>query len=53
MNLSIGLGSQLIREAGVRKMKLLSNPVKYNAISGFDLEVVEYISYASDSKKGE
>ena len=45
MNLSVGLGSQLLREAGVRKMRLMSSPVKYNAISGFDLEVVEYVPY--------
>lgn len=45
INLNIGLGSQLLREAGVRKMRLMSSPVKYNAISGFDLEVVEYIPY--------
>ena len=45
MNLSVGLGSQLLREAGVRKMRLMSSPVKYNAISGFDLEVVEYMTY--------
>jgi 3,4-dihydroxy 2-butanone 4-phosphate synthase/GTP cyclohydrolase II len=45
MNLSVGLGSQLIREAGVRRMKLMSNPVKYNAISGFDLEVVDFVSF--------
>ena len=45
MNLSVGLGSQLIREAGVRRMKLMSNPIKYNAISGFDLEVVDFVSY--------
>lgn len=44
-NLSIGLGSQLIREAGVRKMHLMSNPIKYNAISGFDLEVVDFVAY--------
>ena len=51
MNLSIGLGSQLLREAGVRKMRLMSTPIKYNAISGFDLEVVEYIPY--QKKQGE
>lgn len=44
MNLSVGLGSQLLREAGIGKMRLLSSPVKYNAISGFDLEVVEFVS---------
>lgn len=45
MHLNVGLGSQLLREAGVRKMRLMSSPVKYNAISGFDLEVVEFIPY--------
>ena len=45
MNLSVGLGSQLLRAAGIGKMRLLSSPVKYNAISGFDLEVVEYITF--------
>ncbi len=45
MNLSVGLGSQLLREAGIGKMRLLSSPVKYNAISGFDLEVVEYVTF--------
>lgn len=50
MNLSIGLGSQLLRESGVRKMRLMSSPVKYNAISGFDLEVVEFLSYEEKAK---
>ena len=45
MSLNVGLGSQLLRESGIRKMRLMSSPVKYNAISGFDLEVVEFISY--------
>lgn len=41
---TVGAGSQILRDLGVRKMRLLSNPVKFNAISGFDLEVVEYIT---------
>ena len=44
--LKIGTGSQILREIGVKKMRLLSSPVKYAGISGFDLEVVEYIPYA-------
>ena len=40
--LTVGTGSQILRDLGVGKMKLLSYPTKY-AISGFDLEVVEYI----------
>ena len=43
--LTIGTGSQILRELGVQKMRLLSSPVKYAGISGFDLEVVEYIPF--------
>ncbi len=39
----VGAGSQILRDLGVRKMRLLSAPMKFNAISGFDLEVVEYV----------
>lgn len=45
---TVGAGSQILRDLGVRKMRLLSNPVKFNAISGFDLEVVEYITPQAD-----
>jgi|TARA_R100000541_G_scaffold340_28_gene2778 3,4-dihydroxy 2-butanone 4-phosphate synthase/GTP cyclohydrolase II len=40
---TVGAGSQILRDLGVRKMRLLSSPMKFNAISGFDLEVVEYL----------
>lgn len=40
---NIGTGSQILRELGVRKMRLLSSPIKFNALSGFDLEIVEYV----------
>jgi 3,4-dihydroxy 2-butanone 4-phosphate synthase/GTP cyclohydrolase II len=40
--LTVGTGSQILRDVGVGKMRLLSYPTKY-AISGFDLEVVEFI----------
>lgn len=40
--LTVGTGSQILRDVGVGKMRLMSYPTKY-AISGFDLEVVEYI----------
>jgi 3,4-dihydroxy 2-butanone 4-phosphate synthase/GTP cyclohydrolase II len=39
----VGAGSQILRDLGVRKMRLMSSPMKFNAISGFDLEVVEYL----------
>jgi len=41
--LTVGTGSQILRDLGVRKMRLLSSPMKFNAISGFDLEIEEYI----------
>ena len=41
---SVGLGSQILRDLGVRRMRLMSFPTRYNAISGFDLEIVEYIT---------
>lgn len=40
---TVGAGSQILRDLGVRKMRLLSAPMRFNAISGFDLEVVEYL----------
>lgn len=43
--LTIGTGSQILRDLGVQKMRLLSSPVKYSGISGFDLEVTEYIPF--------
>lgn len=40
---NIGTGSQILRELGVRKMRLLSSPMRFNALSGFDLEIEEYV----------
>lgn len=40
---TIGTGSQILRELGVSKMKLMSSRLKFNALSGFNLEIVEYI----------
>lgn len=44
----VGTGSQILRDLGVGKMRLLSSPIRYNAISGFDLEVVEYLENESE-----
>lgn len=41
---SIGLGSQILKDLGVRRMRLMSPPTRYSAISGFDLKIEEYIS---------
>lgn len=45
---TIGTGSQILRELGVGKMRLLSSPIKFGGISGFDLEVTEYIAAQGD-----
>jgi len=42
---TVGIGSQILHDLGVRKMRLLSSPLKFNALSGFDLEIVEYIPF--------
>lgn len=39
----IGTGSQILRRLGVGKMKLLSAPVRFNALSGFSLEVTDFV----------
>ncbi|MDI1301784.1 MAG: bifunctional 3,4-dihydroxy-2-butanone-4-phosphate synthase/GTP cyclohydrolase II [bacterium] len=41
---TIGTGSQILRSLGVRRMRLLSSPMKFNALSGFGLEIVEYVT---------
>jgi len=43
--LTVGTGSQILRHANVGQMRLLSAPMKFSALSGFDLEVVEYVEY--------
>jgi 3,4-dihydroxy 2-butanone 4-phosphate synthase / GTP cyclohydrolase II len=40
---TIGTGSQILRDLGVTQMRLLSSKQKFNALSGFGLEIVEYI----------
>ena len=42
--LTVGLGSQILRDIGVGKILLMGAPVKYNALSGFDLEVVDFVA---------
>lgn len=41
---TIGVGSQILRDLGISKMRLLSSPMRFNALSGFGLEIVEYLS---------
>lgn len=39
----VGTGSQILQDLGVQKMRLMSAPYRFKAISGFNLEVTEYI----------
>jgi 3,4-dihydroxy 2-butanone 4-phosphate synthase/GTP cyclohydrolase II len=41
---TIGLGAQILADLGVRKMRVMSRARKYNALSGFGLEVVDYLT---------
>ncbi|MFA5494518.1 MAG: bifunctional 3,4-dihydroxy-2-butanone-4-phosphate synthase/GTP cyclohydrolase II [Porticoccaceae bacterium] len=40
----VGVGSQILRDIGVQKIRLMGPPIKYAGLSGFDLEVVEYVT---------
>ena len=40
-----GIGAQILRDLGVRKMRLMTNnPSKYIALDGYGLEIVERVS---------
>jgi 3,4-dihydroxy 2-butanone 4-phosphate synthase/GTP cyclohydrolase II len=38
-----GIGAQILKDIGVRRMQVLSAPKKMHGLSGFDLEVVGYL----------
>jgi 3,4-dihydroxy 2-butanone 4-phosphate synthase/GTP cyclohydrolase II len=38
-----GIGAQILRDLGIKKMRVLSAPKQMYGISGFDLEISEYI----------
>ena len=42
-NRMVGIGSQILRDLGVKKIKLLGSQIKY-PLSGFDLEITEFIN---------
>jgi 3,4-dihydroxy 2-butanone 4-phosphate synthase/GTP cyclohydrolase II len=39
----IGTGSQILKRLGVGRMRLMSAPVHFNALSGFNLEVTDFV----------
>jgi 3,4-dihydroxy 2-butanone 4-phosphate synthase/GTP cyclohydrolase II len=38
-----GIGAQILCDLGVRKMRVMSAPTSLHGISGFNLEVTEYV----------
>ncbi len=38
-----GVGAQILKDLGVRRMRVLSAPRQMHAISGFDLEITDYV----------
>jgi 3,4-dihydroxy 2-butanone 4-phosphate synthase/GTP cyclohydrolase II len=45
-----GTGAQILRDLGVSKMRVLSAPTQMHGISGFGLEVVEYVDEQKPSE---
>ncbi|MFM2482273.1 bifunctional 3,4-dihydroxy-2-butanone-4-phosphate synthase/GTP cyclohydrolase II [Celerinatantimonas sp. YJH-8] len=41
---NVGIGSQILSDQGVQKMRLMSAPKRYHALSGFGLEVVDIVT---------
>ena len=39
-----GIGAQILLDLGVRKMRVMSSPKRMHALSGFGLEVIDYIT---------
>ena len=39
-----GIGAQILMDLGVRKMRVLGQPRRLHGISGFDLEILDYIT---------
>ena len=40
----LGIGSQILADVGVKKMRVLGTPRKMHGLSGFSLEIVEFIN---------
>ena len=47
-----GIGAQILADLGVRKMRVLSAPKRFHGLSGFGLEVVEYVEPADSLLTG-
>ena len=47
-----GIGAQIIHDLGIRCMRVLSAPLKLTGLSGFGLEVVEYVEPVNRNREG-
>ena len=47
---TFGVGAQILRSLGVRRMRVVGAPKLMHALSGFGLEVVEYVTGAADQE---
>ncbi len=45
---TFGIGAQILRALGVRRMRVIGAPKQLHALSGFGLEVVDYVSDAGE-----
>jgi 3,4-dihydroxy 2-butanone 4-phosphate synthase/GTP cyclohydrolase II len=46
-----GIGAQILRDLGIRKMRLLASPRRMPSMTGFDLEVTGYVATPGDAEK--
>lgn len=46
-----GIGAQILRDLGVRKMRLLGRPHRMPSVAGFDLEVTGFVSSPEEALK--
>ena len=47
-----GIGAQILRALGVRRMRVLGAPKHLHALSGFGLEITEYVSADPPAERG-
>jgi 3,4-dihydroxy 2-butanone 4-phosphate synthase/GTP cyclohydrolase II len=48
-----GIGAQILRALGVRRMRVLGAPKQLHALSGFGLEITEYVSADPPTERGD
>lgn len=42
---TLGVGAQILSDLGIRKMRVMSAPINYHGLNGFDLEVVDFVEH--------